>query len=81
MSYMYKTRKQKGNDKETNIIATCILSLTPKAKGKKKNGKKVNLRQNTELNDLGKIICLRNLKFLLKEVRFVMSLKIWRSCH
>ena len=35
----------------------------------------------TELNDLRIIICLKNLKFLLKEIQFVMSLKIGGGWH
>ena len=41
---------------------------------------------NTELNDWRKIFVLENLKFMLKEFQFVVSLKIWWSmaynvCH
>ena len=35
--------------------------------------------ENTELNDLRKIICLKKSKVFLKEFQFVMSLKIWQS--
>ena len=35
--------------------------------------------ENTELNDLRKIICLKKSKVFLKEFQFVLSLKIWQS--
>ena len=54
-----------------------------KGGGAVKQGGRIN---NTDLNDLKKLFVRENLKFLLKEFQFVMSLKILRSmaytiCH
>ena len=62
------------NDLNSDSALTCLLGL-----------RMLNCICNTKLNDLSKIVW-ENLKFLLKKLQFVMSLKIWRSmvytvCH
>ena len=39
------------------------------------------MKYNTELSDLRKNICLRNLKFLLKVFQFVMQLNFGGAWH